>query len=133
MISALQLRRLALAGSGLTFGSIGLAAIVAPHTVARLYGLSLNGVDGLAETRAVFTGFWLSLTVAMITAARRPEHTLLGDLCGLMILLQALGRVLSLVLDGRPSLPFVGAMLGELTTAALILAPRFVGPRRLAE
>jgi hypothetical protein len=124
MISALTLRRLALAGSGLTFGSIALASLVAPATVARTYGLSANSVDGLSEIRAVFTGFWLALAFAMLTAARRPEHRLLGDVCGIMIGTQALGRVLSLVVDGRPSIAFVGAMLGELVTAALILAPR---------
>jgi hypothetical protein len=125
MITALGLRRLALAGSGLTFGSIALAALVAPATVARTYGLSAMGVDGLSEVRAVFTGFWLALAFAMLTAARRPEHRLLGDVCGLMILTQALGRVLSFLIDGRPSLPFLGAMIGELVTAALILFPRF--------
>ena len=124
-ITRMLLRRLALAGSGLTFGSIAVAALVAPATVARTYGLSASGIDGMSEIRAVFTGFWLSLAFAMLTAARRPEQTLLGDACGVMILMQALGRVTSFVLDGRPSLPFIGAMLGELATAALILYPRF--------
>lgn len=123
------LRRIALAGSGLTFGTIALLTTVAPVTVAGYYGLTPNGVDGLSEVRAVFTGFWLALAAAMLSAARRPEQTMLGDVCGLMILMQALARVTSLVLDGRPSLPFVGAMLGELVTAALILAPRI---RRLS-
>jgi hypothetical protein len=130
MIQAVHLRRLAHAGSGLTFGTIALASIVAPVLVARTYGLSANSVDGMSEVRAVFTGFWLGLAVAMLTAARHPEQTLLGDVCGLMIGLQALARVLSLVADGRPSLAFVGAMIGELVTAALILAPRALGRRR---
>jgi uncharacterized protein DUF4345 len=68
----------------------------------------------------------------MLTAARRPEETLLGDVCGLLILMQALGRVTSLALDGRPSLPFVGAMLGELLTAALILVPALRRARQTA-
>jgi len=121
----MSLRRLALAASGLTFGAIALAAVVAPLAVARLYGLGAWGPDGLSEIRAVFTGFWLSLAFAMITAARRPEETLLGDFCGVMILMQALGRVTSFALDGRPSTPFIGAMVGELVVAALILVPRF--------
>ena len=121
---AVFFRRLALAGSGLTFGVIALLTTVAPVTVTRTYGLTANGIDGLSEVRAVFTGFWLALAAAMLTAARRPEQTMLGDVCGLMIGLQALARVTSVVLDGRPSLPFVAAMLGELVAAALILAPR---------
>lgn len=125
LTTRMTVRRLALAGSGLTFASIALASLVAPETVARTYGLSANGVDGLSEIRAVFTGFWLALAFAMLTAARRPEHRLLGDVCGVMIGTQALGRVLSFAIDGRPSLPFLGAMIGELITAALILLPRF--------
>jgi len=125
VITRMLLRRLALAGSGLTFGSIALATAIVPETVARTYGLAATGLDGMSEIRAVFMGFWLSLAFAMLTAARRPEQTLLGDACGVMILMQALGRVTSLVLDGRPTLPFLGAMIGELVTAGLILFPRF--------
>ena len=57
--SRLTLRRLALAGSGLTFASIALASLVAPEAVARAYGLFANGVGGKSEIRAVFMGFCL--------------------------------------------------------------------------
>jgi hypothetical protein len=130
MIQMIHLRRLALAGSGLTFGTIGLIGIVAPHTVAGVYGLLLVGVDGLNEFRAVYMGFWISLCVAMVTAARRPEETLLGDLCGVMLLMQSLGRMVSLAVDGRPGWPFMAATVMELTSALMILAPRVVGRRR---
>src|SRR5690242_3676312 len=98
----MSFRRLALALSGLTFASIGLLALFMPVAVARVYGFALLGVEGLDEFRAVYTGFWLSLAVAMITAARRTDVPLLGDICGVMLLLQALGRAASFALDGRP-------------------------------
>lgn len=123
------LRRLSLAGSGLTFGTIALIGIAAPHTVAGVYGLSLAGVDGLNEFRAVYTGFWISLCVAMLTAARRPDETLLGDICGLMLLMQSLGRVMSVAVDGRPSWQFLVAMVAELMSAVMILAPRVAARR----
>lgn len=126
-------RQLCLAGSGLTFGTIALLAIVFPHAVANAYGFTLDRVEGLNEFRAIFTGFWLSLALAMITAARRPELPLLGDLCAAMLLFQALGRVLSVVLDGRPSLLFVGALVGEALTALTILAIGLVHRRRHAD
>jgi hypothetical protein len=49
---------------------------------------------------------------------------LLGDVCGVMLLCQALGRAASFALDGRPSWPFVAAFVAELSGALTILAPR---------
>lgn len=123
------LRRAALLLSGGTFAVIAVIGLFAPHAVAKAYGLALVGVEGLAEFRAVFLGFWLSLTVLMVTAARRDDVPLLGDLCGLMLLLQASARILSLVVDGVPNLTFLGAAAGELGSALAILAPRVLGRR----
>lgn len=128
----MTLRRIALAMSGLTFGTIGVIGMFLPTQVARVYGLSLVGVDGLAEFRAVYVGFWISLAITMITAARRPDATLLGDLCGVMLLAQSLGRLASFGLDGRPSWPFIAAFVMELASAMTILAPRFLARRPAA-
>jgi hypothetical protein len=128
----IHLRRLALLLSGLTFGAIAILAAIAPQTVAHTYGLSLLGIDGLAEFRAVYMGFWASLAIAMVIAARRPQETMLGDICGVMLLCQSLGRMVSLAVDGRPSAPFVGACCMEMVAALLIFAPRFLAARRSA-
>jgi len=120
----LKIRRLALLGSGLTFGVIALASIVAPRAVASQYAYTLDGAGAYNEFHAVFTGFWLGLFVLMLTAARRPEDQRLGDLCGVAIGLQALARVFSVAAHGAPPASFIGAMLGELVTAAAILQSR---------
>ena len=119
-----NLRRIVLAGSGLTFGTIAVAAVVWPRAVAAQYGLHLDGVDAFNQFRAVFVGFWLALATSMIVAARRPALTTLGNLCGLALLLQAAGRLLSIAVDGRPSLPFLGAMVGEAVAGAIVLLGR---------
>ena len=126
----MKLRRISLLMSSLTFGAISIVAAFAPHAVARSYGLSLVGVDGLAEFRAVYMGFWAALSIAMLTAARRPEDSLLGDICGVMLLFQSLARMVSFVLDGRPSAPFVGACFAELACALMILGPRLMARGR---
>lgn len=120
----MTLRRVTLAGSGAVFGAIALAAIGWPHVVAARYGLHLDGVEAMNEFRAIFTGFWLALAVLFIVAARRPEMTLLGDLGGLALVLQAGGRLLSLVVDGRPRTEFVVAMIGEALAGAVVLLTR---------
>jgi hypothetical protein len=124
----LALRRLALAGSGLTFGVIALLSLVAPRAVAERYAYALSGADSANEFHAVFTGFWIGLAVLMITAARRPEDRRLGDLCGLAIGLQATARLVSCVMHGMPTPSFVSAMIGEGITAILILQGRSVTP-----
>ncbi len=127
MATIKSLRRIVLAGSGLTFGTIAVAAMVWPRAVAAQYGLHLDGIDAFNEFRAVFVGFWLALATSMIIAARRPALSTLGDLCGLALLLQAGGRLLSVATDGRPSLPFLGAMVGEALAGAIVLLGRARG------
>ena len=116
-----HLRTFALASSGLVFATIGLLALVWPIPVARAYGFTLERIESFNEFRAVYTGFWLSLGVAMITAARRPDVPLLGDLCGVMLFLQSSGRILSIAIDGRPAPEFLGAMVAEMIGALTIL------------
>lgn len=115
------LRRLALAGSALTFGFIALGSIVAPEKVAAQYAYTVGTADAFNEFHAVFTGFWLGLCAWMLTAARRWEDRRLGDLAGIAIGLQALARLLSMVMHGTPAPSFTSAMLGEMVTAVLIL------------
>jgi hypothetical protein len=117
-------RRLVLTTSALTFSTIGLLAVCAPQAVAKQYGFTLDHVDAFNEFRAVYVGFWLALGATMLTAARRVDLIVLGDLCALMLLLQASGRALSFVLDGYPSWPFVAAFFAELTGGATILLMR---------
>lgn len=120
----LVLRRVALAGSGLTFGVIALLSLVVPRDVAARYAYTVGSPDAWNEFHAVFTGFWLGLATLMVTAARKPSPRLLGDLCGVAIGLQALARLLSIVLHGTPSASFTWAMIGEMLTAVAILQAR---------
>jgi hypothetical protein len=118
------LRRIALGGSGLTFGVIAVLSLIAPRAVAAQYAYTVGSPDAFNEFHAVFTGFWLGLAALMITAARKPEQRLLGDLCGVAIGLQALARLYSVIAHGTPSSSFTSAMIGEMVTAVAILQAR---------
>lgn len=120
----LRLRQLALVASGLTFLVIALVGLVAPPLVAAQYAWSFDAPGAWNQFRAVFLGFWLGLAALQLTAARRLDDVLLGDLCGVVIGLQASARLLSVALDGVPPLNFVGAMVLELAIAAAILLGR---------
>ena len=74
------LRRLNLAGIGLTFLFIAGYVLFNIEKAAYLYGYTLNGVDGHNEFRAVYMGFWIGLTVLFFIAAWKIEVPILGDI-----------------------------------------------------
>lgn len=115
------MRRLALAGSALTFGFIAIGSVVMPEKIAAQYAYTVGTPDSFNEFHAVFTGFWLGLCVWMLTAARRWEDRRLGDLAGIAIGLQALARLYSIIAHGPPAASFTSAMIGEMITAVVIL------------
>jgi hypothetical protein len=113
-----------LVGNGLTFLFIAGYVFFAVEKAAYLYGYTLNGIDGHNEFRAVYIGFWIGLTILFFAAAWRVDLTLLGDLALLTVLLQALGRLLSFALDGKPSERFVIVFFLELISSVIGLLIR---------
>jgi len=120
------LRKINLVGIGLTFLFIAGYVLFNIEKAAYIYGYTLNGVDGHNEFRAVYMGFWIGLTVLFFVAAWKIEVPILGDIAALMVLLQALGRLLSLLLDGKPSERFIIVFFLELTSSVfgLLMRPK---------
>ena len=98
--------------------------LFATHKAAYFYGYTLNGVDGLNEFRAVYIGFWFGLTILFFTAARRLNLALVGDLALVLVLMQALGRLLSFAVDGIPSPRFIFFFFLEIVSSLIGLAMR---------
>jgi hypothetical protein len=71
-------------------------------------------------------GFWIGLTVLFFVAAWKIEMPILGDIAALMVLLQALGRLLSFLLDGKPSERFIIVFFLELASSVfgLLMRPK---------
>jgi uncharacterized protein DUF4345 len=120
------LRKINLVGIGLTFLFIAGYVLFNIEKAAYIYGYTLNGVDGHNEFRAVYMGFWIGLTVLCFVAARKIEMPILGDIAALMVLLQALGRLLSFMLDGKPSKLVIIVFFLELTSSVfgLLMRPK---------
>jgi len=120
------LRRLNLVGIGLTFLFIAGYIFFNIEKAAYLYGYTLNGVDGHNEFRAVYMGFWIGLTVLFFVAAWKIDVPILGDIAALMVLLQALGRLLSFLLDGKPSERFIIVFFLEFISGVfgLLMRPK---------
>jgi hypothetical protein len=124
MIDRDKIRTLFLAGSGLTFGTIGVLALFFPRAVAKAYGIDLARVETWNEFRAVFTGFWIALLLLFFAAIKRKDVPILGNLCAAALLLQASGRALSFALDGIPPPPVIAAFVAEVISGVVILAAR---------
>jgi hypothetical protein len=120
------LRKINLVGIGLTFLFIAGYVLFNIEKAAYIYGYTLNGVDGHNEFRAVYMGFWIGLTVLCFVAARKIEMPILGDIAALMVLLQALGRLLSFMLDGKPSKLFIVVFFLEFASSVfgLLMRPK---------
>jgi len=120
------LRRINLIGNGLAFLFIAGYIFFNIENAAYLYGYTLNGVDGHNEFRAVYMGFWIGLAILFFAAAWKIDVPILGDIAALMVLLQALGRILSFLLDGKPSERFIIVFFLELISSVfgLLMRPK---------
>ena len=123
-------RRFLLGVTSLVFACVAMANLVAPRTMARGIGYTLDTVDALSEFRAVYVGVWLAKAVLMAVAFRRVHEALLGDLCAILLLGQTGGRILSVLLDGVPSAKVWPWFVLEAVGGVALIVVRPSGPAR---
>jgi hypothetical protein len=104
LVRSSKARQAVLGVTALVFTGIALASALAPHTMAAGLGYTLDNVDALNEFRAIYVGLWLATAALLIIALRRIDEPLLGDVAAMLVLGQTGGRLLSLLLDGTPSM-----------------------------
>ena len=119
-----MVRRVMLGLSSLGVLGIAVGAAFAPRTMAEPLGYELSSTNALSEFRAIYVGLWLVHSWLMAWAAWRIDRKVLGDICGLLILGQVIGRLLSLMIDGVPDSRLLPVVVVEVVGAALILALR---------
>ncbi len=120
----LAARRAILAVSALTFAAIAVASLIDPHGAAATFDYRLETTNSLSEHRAVYVGLWLAHVVVLGWAAYRVDLLHLGDVAGLLILGQVVGRVLSLLLDGLPDIRIAPVAVAELAAGCLLFVTR---------
>jgi hypothetical protein len=124
------LRQVLLGVTALVFTGIALASLVAPHEMAAGLGYTLDNVDALNEFRAIYVGLWLATAGLLVTALRRVNDPLLGDLGAMLILGQTGGRLLSLLLDGTPTMRIWPVFILEAVAGVALLVVRPSAPTR---
>lgn len=120
----LELRRIVLVLTGLVFLVIATASSLAPQFMAEPLGYALDNPSALNEFRAIYVGLWLAHTVIFFWAAWRSDLLYLGDVAGILLLGQVVGRVFSLAVDGLPDLSILPPAAAELIGFVLIFAFR---------
>lgn len=114
------LEKTALAVAGLIALGAGGSILVAPHAFYASYGIPLgSNASLLSELRAPGAG--LAAFAGLILAGIwRPALTPASKVIALTIFLAyPLGRLVGLVIDGRPSGGILGALIFELAVALL--------------
>ncbi len=121
---------LLVSAAGLT--AVALSYGVAPATVLpKLLDITVEGTDLTHVFRAIM-GLYLGMIVLWVLGAFRPSLTRaaviaeIAFMCGL-----AVGRVLSIVVDGMPSIALLGYTGVEIAMAAwglLVLKKGFIAP-----
>jgi hypothetical protein len=119
-----RIRQAVLVISALVFTGIAIGSLVAPKQMAAQLGYSLLSTDAYSEFRAVYIGVWLATAVLLVVAARHIGLSLIADLGALLILGQTAGRLISIILDGFPSLNVWPIALLELLGGLAILLSR---------
>jgi hypothetical protein len=92
--------------------------------MAEPFDYRLDTVNGLSEFRAIYVGLWLAHVMIFFWAAWRIRIVYLGDMCGLLLGGQVLGRLVSLALDGAPDIRLYPIAVIEGLGAVVLLAVR---------
>ena len=121
---------LLVSAAGLT--AVALSYGVAPATVLpKLLDITVEGIDLTHVFRAIM-GLYLGMIVLWVLGAFRPSLTRAAVIAEIAFMSGlAVGRVLSIVVDGMPSIALVGYTGVEIAMAAwgmLVLKKGFIAP-----
>ncbi len=130
MSKVLTARRIVLTLTGLSFLAIAVGSLIAPVKMAEPLGYRLDSINALNEFRAIYVGLWLVHAGLCFWASRRIRERVLGDIAGLLVAGQVVGRLISIAIDGLPEGAMVGTAAAELAAVVLIFVFRPAGDPR---
>ena len=109
--------------SGLLIGlGLGAMGLLAPRRALRFVGLKEDAAEGLGEVRATYGGVFIALELVAAALLLGRDDSAGMVVAGAAWLGAALGRVVSLVVDGRRTPKNAAAVLFEAGIGLLHLA-----------
>lgn len=106
----------------LTGLGLGLMGLLTPHRALRFVGLKAAAEEGLGEVRATYGGMFIALELVAAALLLGRDDSAGMVVAGAAWLGAALGRVVSLVVDGRRTPKNAAAVLFEAGIGLLHLA-----------
>ena len=124
--------RIVLAASGLMFLGFGLAFLFRPVPTAAMVGIQLPEPAAVTEIRAFYGGLEVGLAVLLFIACAAGPWRVAGLALALVAFAgPAAGRLVGLLLDGRPK-PVIYTILAVEVAGAALVAVCLVLERRAA-
>jgi hypothetical protein len=113
---------IALAGAGLAMLVVGAQHLLAPQMMMATPGIELSSINHYHIIRAGYGGAFLGIAALFLSGLVRPAQRGFALLAVVMLFGGfALGRVVSLALDGVPVGRYLAVLAFEVTFAALAL------------
>lgn len=121
-MSVTFLEKIALGVAGLTAVGIGVVILAAPHAFFASYGITIgDDASLLSELRAPAAGL-AAFGVLMLMGIWHTTITQVSKAAAITVFLAfPAGRLFGLAVDGLPSGAIIGALVFELTIAALCI------------
>ncbi|MES9925741.1 MAG: DUF4345 domain-containing protein [Candidatus Thiodiazotropha endolucinida] len=116
----MKLRIAVLLSASLGIGAIGLGYLVSPQFMYGLYGIGLETVNELNMVRSAYGGLFFGFAILFLLGALRANLAkpaliaLLTFMAGF-----ALGRIVSVLVDGVPSPLILSLIVAEIAYTAL--------------
>jgi hypothetical protein len=127
-------QKLILGVAGLAALGIGLAILTVPAGFYGTYGIELGADPNLlSELRAPGANLAVLGAIILLGAFRQSMTRLSAAIGGLVFLAYALGRIVSMALDGMPSSGLIEATVIELVIGGLCIATFWLGQSRKEE
>lgn len=117
------MQKLTLWGAGLMMLVVGALHLVAPQMMMKEPGIELLSVNHFHVIRAAYGGAYLGIAVLFLLGALQPAFRRLSLVAVAVVFAGfAVGRIVSLALDGWPVPLYLGVLAAELLFAAMACA-----------
>lgn len=124
MLLSDAIRKALLLVVAMVFAAIAAYALCAPDNMAAGLGYTLTAPNGYSELFAVYGGLWLATAGLALYAAAHVRQPLTGDIVGVLVLAQPVGRCMAILEYGLPTGPLLYVFVLEVVGGAALLMVR---------
>lgn len=124
MIRSTRARCLLQLVTALVYFVIAVRAALIPDRLAHGLGYTLHAPNGYSELFAVYIGIWVATAALALTAVRRSDDPLFGDLLATFVFAQPVARLLAVPLWGLPTGNLFWMFVLEIVGAMALFAVR---------